>query len=283
MRQRWSIHEPGRVAARMPSGIGITTEAMRRSSVSSAEAGRRLRISVATGWPVVSELPKSPCERSVVYRKNCSISGLSSQSFLRICSTASLVAAGPAKYAAGSPGSARVKRNVTITTPIRLGIANISRLPIMVSMRVVPAKAGTHNPRRKWLGKASTTPQKREHTAYGSPPSRGRRLCVLPSRATQPHLRLHQRAVIQPAVEPVLIAGDVLLHGDVDERLVQRDAGNVGEGQIDEALHIRVIGGRIARGRGIARAVDQPVHLRRLVAHGVEHGIVAVIAPVEEV
>ena len=47
---------------------------------------------------------------------------------------ASLVAAGPAKYAAGSPGSARVSRKVTITTPIRLGIANISRLPIMVSM-----------------------------------------------------------------------------------------------------------------------------------------------------
>ena len=42
--------------------------------------------------------------------------------------------AGPAKYAAGSPGSARVNRNVTITTPIRLGIANINRLPIMVSM-----------------------------------------------------------------------------------------------------------------------------------------------------
>src|SRR5258705_6630735 len=62
------------------------------------------------------------------------MSGLSKPSFLRICSTASLVAAGPAKYAAGSPGSARVNRNVTITTPIRLGIANISRLPIMVSM-----------------------------------------------------------------------------------------------------------------------------------------------------
>ena len=44
------------------------------------------------------------------------------------------VAAGPAKYAAGSPGSARVSRNVTITTPISDGIANSNRLPIMVSM-----------------------------------------------------------------------------------------------------------------------------------------------------
>src|SRR5450756_368601 len=31
---------------------------------------------------------------------------------------------------------------------------------------------------------------------------------------------LHQRAVIEAAVEPILIAGDVLLHRDVDEGLV---------------------------------------------------------------
>jgi len=65
-RQRWSIHEPGRVAASTPSGSAITTEITSPSSVNSAEAGRRLRISVATGWPVVSELPKSPWARSAV-------------------------------------------------------------------------------------------------------------------------------------------------------------------------------------------------------------------------
>ena len=32
------------------------------------------------------------------------------------------VAAGPAKYTAGSPGSTRVSRNVTMTTPISVGI-----------------------------------------------------------------------------------------------------------------------------------------------------------------
>src|SRR5260370_17168610 len=88
------------------------------------------------------------------------MSGLSRPSFLRICSTASLVAAGPAKYAAGSPGSARVKRNVTITTPIRLGIANINRLPVMVSMVA---------------------------------------------------LRLHQRAIIEATLKPLLTAPDLLL------------------------------------------------------------------------
>ncbi len=54
-------------------------------------------------------------------------------------------------------------------------------------------------------------------------------------------------------------------------------------GEIDEALDVLVVGRGVAGRGGRARAVDQPVHLRRLVAHGVEDGIVAVIAPVEEV
>src|SRR5258706_10317275 len=91
---------------------------------------------------------------------------------------------------------------------------------------------------------------------------------------------LHQRAVIEPAVEPVLIARDVLLHRDVDEGLIQRNARNIGEGQIDKTLHVRVVSRHVAAGSRGAGAVDQSVHLRRLVAHGIEDGIVAVIAPV---
>src|SRR5207248_6181102 len=49
-----------------------------------------------------------------------------------ICSIASLVAAGPAKYAAGSPGNACVNTKVTITTPTRLGTAITSRLRTML-------------------------------------------------------------------------------------------------------------------------------------------------------
>ena len=44
----------------MPSGTAISIDTIRPSSVSSADAGRRFVISVATGWPVVSELPRSP-------------------------------------------------------------------------------------------------------------------------------------------------------------------------------------------------------------------------------
>src|SRR5207248_2926635 len=49
------------------------------------------------------------------------------------------------------------------------------------------------------------------------PPSRGRYDLAIIACS---RLSLHQRAVIEAAVEPVLIARDVLLHGDVDERLI---------------------------------------------------------------
>ena len=84
-------------------------------------------------------------------------------------------------------------------------------------------------------------------------------------------------------MEPVLIARDVLLHRDVDEGLIQRDARHVGKGEIDEAFDVGVVGCLVAgRGRN-ARAIDQLVHVGRFVVHGVEDGIVAVIAPVEKV
>src|ERR1044072_7511204 len=121
---------------------------------------------------------------------NCCGSDLSSPSFTRISWIASFVAGGPAKYAAGAPGSARVSRKATRTTPPRLGVAISRRLRMTVTIR--------------------------------SP--------------------LRQRAIVEPAVEPVLVAADFLLHRDVGVGLEQRDARNVGEGEIDEALHVLVVG-----------------------------------------
>src|SRR5229473_2179493 len=92
------------------------------------------------------------------------------------------------------------------------------------------------------------------HSHYSLPPIR-----------YSPRLRLYQRAVIQPAVEPVLIARDVLLHRDVDVGLVQRNARNIGECQIDKTLHISVVSRHVAARCSGAGAVDQFVHLRRLV------------------
>ena len=154
---------------------------------------------------------------------------------MRICSTASLVAAGPAKYAAG-----------------------------IARQRARQQERDDHDPDQRRDRKHQPLADHGQHGAADL-------------------TALHQRAIIEAAVEPVLIARDVLLHRDVDEGLIQRDARDVGEGEIDEALHVGVVGRGVAGRGGGARAVDQLVHLRRLVAHGVEDGIVAVIAPVEEV
>src|SRR5258708_27032473 len=62
------------------------------------------------------------------------------------------------------------------------------------------------------------------------------------SRAPVTLLRLHQRAVIEAAVEPVLIARDVLLHRDIDIGLIERNARNIGECQVDKTLHVGLVG-----------------------------------------
>src|SRR5580693_8202356 len=108
------------------------------------------------------------------------------------------VAAGPAKYTAGSPGSARVSRKVTITTPIRLGIAIAARLRIIVSM-------------------------------------------AAPQGAASPRSPLRECAVVEPAVEPVFVTGNVLLHRDVDVGLVQRNARHVGVGEVDKTFDALVV------------------------------------------
>src|SRR5437870_5068715 len=82
-------------------------------------------------------------------------------------------------------------------------------------------------------------------------------------------LSLHERAVIETAVEPVLIAGYALLHRDVHVRLVDGNPRNVREREIDEAFDVLLAGLLVAdRGGGTGR-IDQAVHPLRLVAHGV--------------
>src|SRR5262249_16740971 len=147
--------------------------------------------------------------------------------------------------------------------PIRLGIANISRLPIMLSMARSRAM-------RMASGEWRVEDLRFSLSLFATPYS------LFAIR----HSRLHQRAIVETAVEPVLIARDILLHPDVDEGLVQRDARHLGEGDIDKAFHVGIVFRLVADGSRATRAVDQSVHFRRLVAHGVEDGIVAVIAPV---
>ena len=79
---------------------------------------------------------------------------------------------------------------------------------------------------------------------------------------------LRHRAIIQPAVEPVLVARDVLLHRDVDERLVERDARDVGKREIDEALDVGIVGRGVAIGGRDARAVQMSDALEKVGIRG---------------
>ena len=63
-RLAWSTIDPGRVAARTPRGTPTAMASNRPARVNSSEAGRRLASSRVTGWPVVSETPRSPRDRS---------------------------------------------------------------------------------------------------------------------------------------------------------------------------------------------------------------------------
>src|SRR5712691_1668294 len=216
--ERWSTHEPGRVAERTPRGRATATARSRPHAVSSSDAGSRASRSERTGWPVVSERPRSPRARSRTYSTNCSGRLLSRPSFTRISSTACWVAAGPAKNAAGSPGSARFKRNVTTTTPAMPGRAAASR-------------------RR--------TIRSRDDLIAGE----AARL-----RASL----LGERAEIQLAVEPVLVARHALLHRHVERGLHQRHLGDVGHRDARERAHgLRVLLGIALLMRGL----DQLVHV----------------------
>src|SRR5262249_23756962 len=93
---------------------------------------------------------------------------------------------------------------------------------------------------------------------------------------------LDQRAVIKPAVEPILISRYVLLHRDIDVGLIERNARNVGEGKLDEAFDRLFVVCLVAFRGSVHGGVDERVHRFRLVAHGVEDRILAVIAPDKE-
>src|SRR4029077_19680470 len=121
-------------------------------------------------------------------------------------------------------------------TPIRLGITVASRLPICFNM------AGA---KMRRVGAAPTRPTGFLHVEGAMPtPSvppirprgqnrrcdehqhfvRRRRFC--PPYASSSSLR--ERAIIQPAVEPILISSDVLLHRDVHIGLEQRNPRHIG-------------------------------------------------------
>src|SRR5581483_12193503 len=68
--------------------------------------------------------------------------------------------------------------------------------------------------------------------------------------------RLDERAVVELPVEPVGVARDVLLQRDVEVGLEQRNARDLVEGLLDEALHILLVGRPVAAAGRSPSAVD---------------------------
>src|SRR5262245_19035230 len=92
-----------------------------------------------------------------------------------------------------------------------------------------------------------------------------------------------QGAIVEPAMEPIRVAGHILLHRDVDVGLINRDARHVGVGLIDETLYILFVCRLVAIFGRCNGAVDESIGLLRLIAHRVEDRIFAVVAPDEEI
>src|SRR6185437_11438764 len=145
---------------------------------------------------------------------------------------ASLVPPMPAKYTAGSAGSARVKRNVTTITDATTASAPAKRLAIKLPTFLSCRSA------------------------------------------------LRHRAIVELRMEPVLVSLDVGLECHVQIILEKRDAWHFVEDDLDEAANRLAVFLRVGRE---ARRLDQLVDSRVLVIHGVEHGVSAVVGPIEEI
>src|SRR6516225_10272556 len=126
---------------------------------------------------------------------------------------------------------------------------------------------------------AGSRPSTPSHQAAGEAWKSGAR----PGMKRTENLALLEGAVVKPAMEPILIAGDVLLHRHVDVGLEDRDAWHVRKNSFHESLDVLFIGGLVAVCGGCDRAVNEAVERLRLIAHGVEDRILAVVAPDEEV
>src|SRR5262249_61259945 len=90
------------------------------------------------------------------------------------------------------------------------------------------------------------------------------------------NLALLEGAVVKPAMEPILIAGDVLLHRHVDVGLEDRDAWHVRKGSFHESLDVLFIGGLVGVCGGCGLHVTEEGRRHRFGATCCEMSIIGV-------
>src|SRR5262245_51604964 len=103
----WSIHERGRIAARMPAGVAIRRATRNAAPTSWSVTGRAPTISSSAGFLLTHEVPKFPRSTCWSHFAYCTGMGASSPISRRISTTAAGVASVPSMTAAGSPGMRR--------------------------------------------------------------------------------------------------------------------------------------------------------------------------------
>src|SRR5262245_31451398 len=91
---------------------------------------------------------------------------------------------------------------------------------------------------------------------------------------------LCQWPVVEPPVEPILVAGNVVRHRDVEERIEQWYTRNIGEGQANKTFDLLLVFLWILFESG---GLDHLVHRRVLIRHRVEERVLPVIIPEEEI
>src|SRR3954469_23353818 len=125
---RRSTQVPARAAATTPIGTATSTEITSVETVSESVGSTRWPIRCVTGRLVKIEMPRSPwSNRHSHWPKRCR-KGSSRPRFWRMRAMSSLVAASPARIAAGSPGVRYSRRKTTkATTAMTTMVANRRR------------------------------------------------------------------------------------------------------------------------------------------------------------
>ena len=129
-----STSVPRFIAATVPMAMPSGIDQIRQASISSTVGPMAAASSSVTGLLEIIERPKSPASTRSKYIQNCTTKGRSRPMDLRISSTTSGGAVGPASTTAGSPGTSCSSRKPKIITPSRTGIDRPMRRSSMASM-----------------------------------------------------------------------------------------------------------------------------------------------------
>ena len=133
-----SIQVPAKRADRTPAGMPRQTAIKVAITTICAVYGNRRPMSLMTGLPVRSEVPRSSVATSPAQSPNWTTSGRSSPILLRTCASSSsetTPAPAPLSITAASPGMTRMMTNTITATPNRVTMPMTKRWRMKLNIR----------------------------------------------------------------------------------------------------------------------------------------------------